>query len=342
MKIRIILGLASLVGVATLLISLFWPRGKPISPLVDYVPDLHQKLTAKVTSPLNLDYLATKDLPSLAGVPHYLVFNLDSGRVYAAKGTADQIAPGSFTKLLMAQVGLDIGFMKQLITATKTSVDKVPTILELAPGEQLTLADLIRGSIATSANDAATTIAEGVATQNGLTPTEFIKLMNQKAQLLQMTDSYFTTPDGLDQPDQHTTLNDVAKLVVNTVKNYPEIIEAATSDRQDIEKTSFHDHHYLPNWNGLLNVYPGVFGLKIAYTGNAGHGTIVLSQRNGVRLAALVSGVDSDIERDMAAAALLDHGFITEKIAPVNLSRYTIKKRYQQWAELAKLIRNVN
>ncbi len=342
MKRKTFLGPIILIPVLVISVILFAPKPKLISPLIEYLPDLSAKLSAKVVPPLDLDFSSAKELPTLIGVPHYLVFNLETGRVYAAKADKDKIAPGSFTKLLMGQVALDLGFKDQLITATKSSVDKVPTVLELVPGEQLTLSELLRGAIATSANDAAATIAEGIASQNGLTLADFIKLMNQKAKLLQMNASYFATPDGLDDPNQFSSLTDLSRLVVNTVKYYPDIMAAAISDREDIGFSPTHGTHYLPNWNGLLGTYPGVFGLKIAYTESAGHGTIVLAERNGVRLAALVAGVDSDLARDMAAAALLDAGFIGEKVAPVNLSRYTIKRRYQQWADLAKFIRHVN
>lgn len=321
------------------LIAFFWPEKKLISPATSFTPNLGEKLTVKVAPSLPLNFSGVATLDSLAPIPHYLVFNLDNGRVYAAKAVDDRLSPASFTKLLTSQVALDLGFSDQLLTATKTSVDKVPTILGLKVGEQLKLTDLLRAAIATSGNDAATTLAEGVAAQNGLGFSDFISLMNHKATLLKMTASHFANADGLDDPDQYSTLADIAKLVVNAVKNYPEILAAAASDRADIEKSSTHDRYYLPNWNGLLGIYPGVFGGKIAYTDTVGYSTIVLGQRNGVRLAALATGAQSILERDLTAAALLDAGFIAEKIKPVNLTKYPLNLRYKAWGDLARQIR---
>ena len=317
----------------------FWPAKKPFSPLLDFTPDLTEKIAVVVSPALPLNFSGVATLDSLGPIPHYLVFNLDNGKVYAAKAADERISPASFTKLLTGQVALDLGFSDQLLTATTTSVDKVPTILGLRPGEQLKLTDLLRAAIATSANDAAATLAEGVASQNGLRFSDFIYLMNQKASLLKMTASHFANVDGLDDNDQYSTLTDIAKLVVNAVKNYPEIMTAAASDRQDIEKDSTHGRYYLPNWNGLLGIYPGVFGGKIAYTDSAGYSTIVMAQRNGVRLAALLTGAQSILERDLAAAALLDAGYIAEKIKPVNLTKYPLNLRYQAWGDLARQIR---
>lgn len=311
---------------------IFWPKPKLFSPLSNYSLVLEQKLQTKIAPQLFLDTSTAKKLSVKA--PHYLVFNLESGKVYLASNAADKISPASFTKLLTGQVALDLSSPDQLLTATKTSVDKVPTTLGLKVGEQLKLSDLLRAAIATSANDAAATIAEGIATQNGLSLPDFISLMNQKAALLKMEGSHFANPDGLDDDAQYSTLVDIAKLVVNTVKNYPEIMAAAASDREDLPESSTHGFYYISNWNGLLGVYPGVFGLKIAYTEDAGNSTIVLSERNKIRLAVIVSGAPTLMDRDQTAAALLDQAFAAEKIPPANVTEWQLKQHHKVWTDL--------
>ena len=310
----------------------FWPKQKYLSPSVIYSPVLGQKLAAKVAIPPALDFSTAKKFKVKA--PYYLVFNLDSGRVYLASGAAEKISPASFTKLLTGQVALDLSFPDQLLTATKTSTDKVPTTMGFKIGEQFKLSDILRAAIATSANDAAATLAEGIATQNGLALSDFISLMNQKATLLKMENSSFANPDGLDDPGQYSTLTDLAKLVRNTVKNYPEIMAAAISEREDIQETETHGFYYVSNWNGLLGVYPGVFGLKIAYTENAGNSTIVLSERNKIRLAVIVSGAPTLYDRDQAAATLLDQAFAVEKTSPAGVTEWQLKQHYKVWTNL--------
>lgn len=307
--------------------------GKLLSPLASFNPDFTTKLSARISDSLKLDLVSAKNAVGLTGI-RYLAFNLDSGKVYFASGAADPIAPASLTKILTSQVALDLGFPDQLLSATKTSVDKIPTILGLKVGEQFKLSELLRAAIATSANDAAATIAEGVASQNGLNLSDFIALMNQKAVLLKMDHSHFATPDGLDSPTQYTTLIDLATLVENTVKNYPEILSAAASDREDIEKSQTHGFYYVSNWNGLLGVYPGVFGLKIAFTENAGNSTIILSERSKVRLAVIVSGAKSLYDRDVSAASLLDQAFGLEKIPAANITQWQLKQHYKIWNDL--------
>ena len=308
--------------------------GNLLSPQINFNPDFTAKLSERTSDSPKLDLVSAKKAVGLTGI-RYLAYNLDSGKVYFASGVTDQIAPASFTKILTAQVALDLGrFPDQLLSATKTSVDKVPTILGLKVGEQFKLSELLRATIATSANDAAATIAEGIASQNGLNPTDFIALMNQKAALLKMENSHFANPDGLDDDAQFSTLIDIAKLVQNTVKNYPEILSAAASDREDIKESKTHGFYYLSNWNGLLGVYPGVFGLKIAFTENAGYSAIVLSERSKVRLAVIVTGAKSLYDRDASAASLLDQSFGLENIPAANITQWQLKQHYKVWNDL--------
>lgn len=337
MKAKAIWIIPALILIGLLLAFIFWPQPKPLSPLASYTPQLEGKLRTKIITPISLDFSSAKTLK--VSSPRYLVFNLDTAKVYLASNSAQKIAPASFTKLLTAQVALDLGFPDQLLTATKTSVDKVPTILGLKVGEQLTLSDLLRASIATSANDAASTLAEAMASQNGLNLVDYVELMNKKASLLSMTNSHFSNPDGLDDPTQYSTLEDLAKVVENVVKNYPEIVAAGASDRLDINISPTHGFYYLPNWNGLLGVYPGVTGLKIAYTENAGYSTIILLNKGNLHLALLLSGADKLLNRDKDAGILLDEALKEEKISPATITESQLKAHYKIWNDLSAKIR---
>jgi D-alanyl-D-alanine carboxypeptidase (penicillin-binding protein 5/6) len=312
-------------------------KTKLISPFFQG-PDQTEKISQRITAPLVLDLTKVKTLSSLNNIPRYLVYNNETGKVYYAKGTDTRMSPASFTKLLSSQVALDLVPKEYLITATKDSVAKVPTILGLKVGEKLSVADLLRGAIATSANDAAQTLADGAAGAVGINTTEFIYYMNAKALLLGLNNSHFTNPDGLDDQNQYSTLQDLAKLVNNVQKNYPEILEAAISDNLDIQKTVDHDFYYLPNWNGLLGVYPGTTGLKIAYTEDAGYSTIVIAKRENFSMVAIVSGANSYLERDLAAADLLDAGFLALGLEPVSLNKNQLNLHYKEWGDLARKI----
>lgn len=301
-------------------------------------PDQTEKISQRISSPFILDVSKAKTVSSLENTPRYLVYNSDTGKVYYAKGANLRMSPASFTKLLSSQIALDLVPKEYMISATKESVDKVPTILGIKVGEKFSVSDLLRGAIATSANDAAQTLTDGAAKAVGISPAEFVYYLNAKATLLGLNNSHFTNPDGLDDQNQYSTLLDLAKLINNVQKNYPDILEAARSDNQDIQKTADHGFYYLPNWNGLLGVYPGVTGLKIAYTESAGYSIIVTAKRDGYSMVALVSGADSYMERDLAASDLLDAGFLAVGLRPMRINKNNLNIHYKEWGDLARKI----
>lgn len=300
--------------------------------------DQTDKISQKIDTSLKLDFSKSKELTSLEKVPRYMVYNKDTGVVYYSKGTNEKMSPASFTKLLSTQIVLDFVTPETNITIKPSSIDKVPTILGLKAGEIISVSDLLRGAIATSANDAAQVLADGAADYVSIYPSEFVYYMNKKATLLGMDHSHFANPDGLDDQNQYSTLEDMAKMINNVQKNYPDILAAAKSDNQDIATTSAHGRYYLPNWNGLLGVYPGVDGLKIAYTENAGYSTIVTSKRDKYTFVAIISGTDSYLERDRAAADLLDAAFLAEGLPPVKITTVQLNRHYKVWGDLARKI----
>lgn len=332
----VFLFLVAVVAALTIVLSKVY-KSNLISPFFQG-PDQTDKISQKISPPMMLDVSKAKTISSLESIPRYLVYNSDTNKVYYAKGADIRMSPASFTKLLSSQVALDLVPKEYMITTTKESVDKVPTVLGLKVGEKLSVSDLLRGAIATSANDATQTLADGAAKAVGINRAEFVYYMNAKAILLGLKNSHFVNPDGLDDQNQYSTLLDLAKLVNNVQKNYPDILEAAKSDNQDIQPTADHDFYYLPNWNGLLGVYPGVTGLKIAYTENAGYSTIIIAKRNGFSIIAIVSGADSYMERDLAAADLLDAGFLANGLEPMKINKNNLNKHYKEWGDLARKI----
>lgn len=339
---KIIFFLIFLLFIAGIIFGFFFLKSKStieqfISPI--FHRDFTEKISQKVDPNFRLDASNTKELPTLSKVPRYLVYNAKNGKAYYAKNSNQKISPASFTKLLSAQVALDFIPITQEITVAPESIQKVPTVLGLKSGERFVVRDILRGSIATSANDAAQVLADESIRYLGGSNQEFLYYMNKKSELLGMSHSHFANPDGLDDQNQYSTLEDIAKVVNNVQKNYPEILEAARSDMVDIATSSAHGYYYLPNWNGLLGVYPGVDGLKIAYTEEAGYSTIVTYNTPELSLVAIVSGTDSYLERDRAAADLLDAALIANSVSPKRISTYQLNLRYKQWGDLARKIR---
>ncbi len=313
------------------------PLLSPLGTLL--APDLTKPLSQKIYLRPPLDYSSSTTLNTGNPKVSYLVYNPRSFKVYLSLNPQTRLSPGSFTKLLTTQVALDLFNLQATFSVTRTSIDKEPTILGLKEGEKLSVADLVRGSIATSANDAAATLAEGVARFYHQPLPFFIDLMNQKAKLLKLTNSHFVNPEGYDEQNQYSTLDDISRLVSSVQNNYPYILHAGQSDMENIATSSAHGFYYLPNWNGLLGVYSGVDGLKIAYTAKGGHSSIVTATRNGIPLVVILMGASSLRERDLIAANLLDAAYTKVKLKPINLTPTQLQTHYQVWIDLATKIK---
>lgn len=311
-----------------------------LSPLgVNKRPDLTAQLSAKTSQLGTLDYSTAKTISTISDSISYLAYNPKTLKVYSAKDQNTLRSPGSFVKLLTAQVVLDLVSSDERFTVPIAATQMEPTILGLKENEKLSVSELLRGAISTSANDAAFVLGDGINSYYRQDSAFFPELMNQKAQLLGMTSSHFANPHGFDDDLQYSTLADIAKLINNTGQNYPEIVTAGRADREDIKATSTNGFYYLPNWNGLLGVYPTVNGLKIAYTAKSGYSTIVTANRNNIPVVAIVAGADSIRERDLAAAAVLDEAYMQEHLSPVKVRASQVNLRYATWAKLATQIR---
>lgn len=93
-----------------------------------------------------------------------------------------------------------------------------------------------------------------------------------------------------------------------------------------------HKEFKLPNWNGLLDVYPNIIGFKIGNTDDAGKTTVVLSQRENKTILVVLLGAPGIIERDLWAGQLLDIGFQkTSNLTPINVTEAQLREKYRTW-----------
>jgi D-alanyl-D-alanine carboxypeptidase (penicillin-binding protein 5/6) len=162
----------------------------------------------------------------------------------------------------------------------------------------------------------------------------FINFMNQKARLLGLGQTRFSNTQGFDDEKQYSNVYDLAKIARYAQLNYPLINQAAATAYSRLEKNQNHGFYHLPNWNALLGTYPGVQGLKIGYTDKAGHCTIVTAEKKGISLIVIVMGAGSIIDRDLAAAVLLNYAFAKEGEQTVTIDQSLIKPRIDEWDKL--------
>src|SRR5581483_9066324 len=103
----------------------------------------------------------------------------------------------------------------------------------------------------------------------------------------------------------YSTVEDQAILMHYALTNYPLIAAIVQKDHGEISASATNTYQYLNNWNGLIGVYPGTYGIKIGNTDDAKSTTAVVSQRDGKNILAIVLGAGGTVERDLDAAQLL-------------------------------------
>jgi D-alanyl-D-alanine carboxypeptidase len=244
-------------------------------------------------------------------VSESIVLDADTGRVLS-EASADAITyPASLTKMMTLYLtfeALNTGRLRldQYLPVSVEAAEKAPTKLDLRPGEQVAVQDLILGIVTKSANDAAAVLAEGLA---GSEPA-FADAMNRKAAQLGMRNTFYRNASGLPDPMQHTTARDTAQLALALYHDFPREYRYFSTREFVFHGRLIVGHDHLLDW------YPGADGIKTGYIRASGFNLATSAVRDGHRLVGVVLGGLSGGSRDREMAALLDQGFATLGVAP--------------------------
>lgn len=158
--------------------------------------------------------------------------------------------------------------------------------------------DLIRSVIIQSGNDAAIILAEGIAGSEG----SFAAMMNALAEDIGITDSHFTNPTGLPDPDMYVTARDLADLGRYLIREFPDYYHYFSEPEMEWNGIK------QPNRNSLVELGIGVDGLKTGHTEAAGYGSVISTDDGGRRLVAVVHGLTSMAQRTEEGRKLITWG----------------------------------
>ena len=215
---------------------------------------------------------------------------------------ADKRRPiASTTKLMTALLTLERAKLSDKVTASDYVAAPIESKLSLRPGERLSVADLVRGLMLESANDAAVTLAEHV----GGSRAGFVRMMNKRVRELKLASTHFANPIGLDAPANYSSAHDLARLAV-TLRRHSFIRKVA--NRTSATLTTGYRVRTIRNRNTLLSKDRAVNGLKTGHTATAGYVLVGTRTRHRVTLVSVVLGTPSLAARDHDALALLQWG----------------------------------
>ena len=223
-----------------------------------------------------------------------------------------QIYPASMTKIMTAIVAFD------LLKENKLSLDDKFTISENAwrlsqagyssmfimINDQVSVENLLKGIIIASGNDACIALAEGIAGSEE----NFSDMMNEKAGEIGMTSTNFTNSSGINDPDNISTVRDIAIMSKHLIKNYPIYYELFSEKTFTWDRTGG-DPITQGNRNPLLYKNVGVDGVKTGYLAVEKYSLASSMRKKDRRVIAVVSGFETKKARSKESLKLLNWGF---------------------------------
>lgn len=238
-----------------------------------------------------------------------ILVEAETGQVLYEKNSAEPLPPASITKimtLLLAMEEIEKGniSLDSEVTISKYAESMGGSQIYLEAGTRIVLEDLLKAVTIASANDASVAIAEAI----GGTYSNFIRLMNKKAEELGMENTIFENSTGLpvEYGDHHTTAYDIILMSRELIK-YDKMLEWGSIWVDYVQLPG--REAMLVNTNRLINSYPGMDGLKTGYTKEAGYCLAATAERNDMRLISVILGAETEKDREELTARLLDYGF---------------------------------
>lgn len=242
--------------------------------------------------------------PTLAAKA-FVLRDANTGSLLAASNPDMPVEPASLTKVMTAYLTFEAVKQKRLALTQTLPVSQKAWKVEgskmfIDTTMTVTVDELLHGLIIQSGNDAAITLAEGIAGSEEL----FATLMNKKAITLGMKNSHFVNSTGLPDPTHTTTARDLSILANALIRDFPQDYARLYS-----QKSYTYNKITQPNRNRLLFLDPTVDGMKTGHTESAGYCLISSAKRNDFRLISVVLGTTSDNVRAAESQKLLNFGF---------------------------------
>lgn len=233
-------------------------------------------------------------------------FLLDAltGQVLYEQNADLRIPPASFVKVMTLYLVYDAlraGTLK--LSDTVTISEKAWRIqgskMFIKVGDRVKVEDLMKGIAIQSGNDACIAIAEHLAGSEDV----FVVKMNEKAELIGMTNSQFRNAHGMPAEGQFVTARDMALLARHYIEDHPEAL--ALHAQTEFEYNGIRQM----NRNLLLYKNIGVDGLKTGHIEESGYHLVATAKREGQRMIAVVMGCERPNTRAVEAQKLLEYGF---------------------------------
>lgn len=250
------------------------------------------------------------------------LLDADTGAILYDKNMDEQRYPASITKIMTALLVIENKQLTDQVTFGEQAVsESIPgnARIDVQLGETISVEDALHAILLASANEVCTQLAIDISGS----VEAFADMMNARAAALGCTNTHFSNPNGLPDPNHYTSAHDMALIMQEAIKNetFCRIESDLTYTIQPTNMTSspreLRNHHAMlfqddPNWG-----YQGAFAGKTGYTDEAHNTLVTAAKRDNVTLICVVMTCDN-LDYIVDTRSLFDYGF-------ADFSHYTLK-----------------
>ena len=233
-----------------------------------------------------------------------------SGKVLLKKNENEKISPASITKIMTTIVAFDLIKKGELKLNEKIRISKKAwrmsskgySSMFIMPGDKVSVENLLKGIIIVSGNDACLALAQGIAG----TEEEFVNMMNSMAKKIGLPNTKFSNSSGLFNENNYSTTEDIAKMSIYLINNFPKLYEY-----YKIKKFKWDRTGGAPitqgNRNPILYKDMGGDGLKTGHLEDSGYSLAATIKKDERRIMSVISGLNSKNERSRETVRLLSY-----------------------------------
>lgn len=235
---------------------------------------------------------------------HVFIYEADTNTVLFEKAAEEPMPTASMSKMMTAYV-----VFKMLKEGKAKLEDELPVSeaawrtqgskMFVPLGGKISVADLLRGMIIQSGNDACIVLAEGLAGSQQA----FVDMMNKEAQAMGLKNAHFMNVDGMPDPDHYASARDLATIALRTIQDFPDYYKIYS------EKEFTFNNIKQGNRNPLLYKDIGADGLKTGHTEEAGYSLTASVFRDGRRIILVIGGDPSMKMRAGESERLIEWAF---------------------------------
>ncbi len=233
-----------------------------------------------------------------------VVIEKSTNRVLFERNKDEKLAMASTTKIMTALVTLEnCENLDEIVNVDDRSVGIEGTSIYLRKGEKLTVKELLYGLILASGNDASLALAYHVGKGN---LDNFVNLMNDKAKELNLKNTCFSNPHGLDAENHYTSAYDLAIITSKAMEN-EDFREIVSTKNMQITGHKEVGNRFLRNKQRLLKTLDGCNGVKSGFTDNAGRCLVTSCKRDDMEVICVVLNCPNMFEE---SERLINESFI--------------------------------